>query len=318
MHHSLDRRTVMAVLASQGLLGACATPAMAQPADPMDVATFHAKRRFAVTPSGQIAYVEQGLGWVMLFIHGLPLNGLHWRFVMAQMQDQRRCIALDLMGLGYSRIAPTQEVSFNAQARMVREFLDALEIDQVDLVGNDSGGAIAQIFAAHNPHRLRSLTLTNCDVHDNWPPKVVLPSIEAARQGTLLDRYVAMIDNAEQRHARWTSAYSNPHVLTDEVYRAYIGPLMATPQTRANFHRYWTSFDNAQTLAIEPQLRRLQVPTLVVWATDDIFFAAKWAYWLRDTIPGVVRVVEVPGGKLFFAEDRPQDLVAPLRNLLTA
>lgn len=310
----LQRRALIAGLAGQGLLGACATLTDPRtPAAPMDVAAFHAGRRFADTPSGQIAYVEQGTGPVALFIHGVPLNGLHWRYVMAQMRDARRCIALDLMGLGYSRIGPTQDVSFAAQARMLREFLDALGIHQVDLVANDSGGAISQLFAVAHPQRLRTLTLTNCDVHDNWPPNPILPSIELARQGKLLDRYAAMLEQPDERYARWKSAYGDTRVLTDEVYRAYIEPLTATPHTRAAFHRYWTSFDNAQTVAIEPLLRRLKVPTLLVWGTHDIFFHVYWAYWLRDVIPGVVRLVEVPGAMLFFAEDRPHDLVAPLR-----
>jgi pimeloyl-ACP methyl ester carboxylesterase len=319
MKHAFPtRRTLLAGLAAQGLLSACAAPGrtpepLHDAAGPMDVATFHRLRRFVDTPSGRIAYVERGQGPVALFIHGVPLNGLHWRHVIAGVQDGRRCIALDLMGLGYTQIAPGQDVSFTAQARMVREFLDALGIDQVDLVGNDSGGAVSQIFAANHPQRLRTLTLTNCDVHTNWPPPQILPSIEAARQGTLLDRYASMIDNREQRLLRWKSAYGDTSVLTDDVYRAYLEPLMATPQTRAGFHRYWTSFDNAQTVAIEPALRRLRVPTLLAWGTGDIFFHVNWAHWLRDAIPGFTRLVEVPGAMLFFPEDRPQALIGPLR-----
>jgi pimeloyl-ACP methyl ester carboxylesterase len=309
-----SRRTVVTGLAAHGLLAACAgAPLASDAAAPMDVARFHALRRFVDTPSGRIAYVEQGRGPVALFIHGVPLNGLHWRHVIAGVQDGRRCIALDLMGLGHTQIAPGQDVSFTAQARMVLEFLDALGIDQMDLVGNDSGGAVSQIFAANHPHRLRTLTLTNCDVHTNWPPPQILPSIEAARQGTLLDRYASMIENSQQRLLRWKSAYGDTSVLTDEVYRAYLEPLMATPQTRAGFHRYWTSFDNAQTVAIEPALRRLRVPTLIVWGTGDIFFHVQWAYWLRDVIPGFVHLVEVPGAMLFFPEDQPQALIGPLR-----
>lgn len=314
-----SRRALLAGAAAQGLLAACAgTPLASGPATPMDVATFHRLRRFADTPSGRIAYVERGQGPVALFIHGVPLNGLHWRHVIAGMQDRRRCIALDLMGLGHTQIGPSQDVSFTAQARMVREFLDALGIDQVDLVGNDSGGAVAQIFAATNPQRLRTLTLTNCDVHDNWPPAQILPSIELARQGRLLDRYAAMIDQPAVRYERWKSAYADTSVLTDEVYRAYLEPLMASAHTRAAFHRYWTSFDNAQTRAIEPLLRRLQVPTLIVWGTADIFFWVHWAYWLRDAVPGVKRVVEWPGSMLFFPEDQPARLVGPLREFLAA
>lgn len=311
--HRLGRRAVIAGLAAQGLLGACAGIAT-----PMDVAAFNRLRRFADTPSGRIAYVEQGHGPVAVFVHGVPLNGLHWRHVMAAMRDQRRCIAIDLMGLGHTRIAPAQDLSFTSQARMLREFLDALGLDQVDLIGNDSGGAVCQIFAAHHPQRLRTLTLTNCDVHDNWPPSVILPSIELARQGRLLERYAAMIDQPAERYERWKSAYSDTSVLTDEVYRAYIEPLMATPQTRADFHRYWTSFDNAQTVAIEPLLRKLRVPTLLVWATNDVFFHVNSAYWLRDIVPGFKRLVEWPGSMLFFPEDQPQRLVAPLREFLSA
>src|SRR5215204_6144535 len=84
----------------------------------MDIATFHASRRFAAVASGRIAYFERGEGPVALFLHGVPINGYHWRHVIDRVQDRRRCIAIDLMGLGYTEIAPTQDVSFTAQAQM--------------------------------------------------------------------------------------------------------------------------------------------------------------------------------------------------------
>jgi pimeloyl-ACP methyl ester carboxylesterase len=282
----------------------------------MDAAAFHSQRRYANTDSGRIAYIEQGNGPVALFIHGVPLNGFHWRHVIAQLRVIRRCIALDLMGLGYTEIGPAHDVSFTAQARMMGQFLDALGIDQVDLVANDSGGAIAQIFTAHNPERVRTLTLTNCDVHDNWPPHAIAPQIEAAREGVLVDAYAKYLDDPEARGTRFARAYADPGVLTDEVYRVYIDPLRASEQSRDNFHRYWLAFDNRQTVAIEPLLRKLRMPTLIVWALDDIFFGVQWAHWLKKAIPGVERLVEVPGAKLFFPEDRPQALVDPLRSFL--
>jgi pimeloyl-ACP methyl ester carboxylesterase len=284
----------------------------------VNAATFHAQRRYAATASGRIAYIEQGSGPVALFIHGVPLNGYHWRHVIAQVQDIRRCIALDLMGLGYTEIGPAHDVSFTAQAAMVVRFLDALGIEQVDLVANDSGGAIAQIFAARNPGRLRTLTLTNCDVHDNWPPEAIAPQIEAARQGVLVDAFSAFLDDPEGRRVRFSRAYADPSVLTDEAYRVYIDPLRADAHRRDNFHRYWLAFDNRQTVAVEPLLRALRVPTLIVWGLADIFFGVAWAHWLKRTIPGAVAVVEVPGAKLFFPEDRPQALVEPLRSFWTS
>src|SRR5437016_12427509 len=151
----------------------------------MDAETFHARRRFAETPSGRIAYVEQGRGPAAVLLHGVPLNGFHWRHVIDAVSDLRRCIALDLMGLGYTEIAPDQDVSFGAQARMLAELCDARGLGPIDLVGNDSGGGIAQILEARHAERLRTLTLTNCDTPDNWPPEAEKPTLEAARTGAL-------------------------------------------------------------------------------------------------------------------------------------
>jgi pimeloyl-ACP methyl ester carboxylesterase len=157
----------------------------------MNVTEFHAKRRFVETPSGRIAFVEYGEGSPALFVHGVPLNGFHWRHVMKGLGDCRRCIALDLMGLGYSEIAPDQDVSFTAQARMIGEFIANLGLDQVDLVANDSGGAIAQIFAAHNPGRLRSLTDAGC-ARRGWPPEAIL-LISGSREGTLAGAFEQLL-----------------------------------------------------------------------------------------------------------------------------
>ena len=279
----------------------------------MDIATFHASRRFAHVKSGRIAFFEKGQGPTALFLHGVPLNGYHWRHVIDRIQYRRRCIAIDLMGLGHSEIAPSQEISFTAQAHMVAEVIDALGIEQIDLIGNNSGGAVAQIFAAHYPNRLTSLVLTNCDVHDGWPPPQVLPLIERARNGTLASIFQPMLDRpdlARERYAKGESvplfrSYADPGILTNQIIRLYLQPLLSSQERVEAFQRYWLGFDNAQTVAIHSALKALQVPTLIVWGLKDIFFDKKWAYWLKDTIPGARRVVEIEDARLFFPEDRP-------------
>jgi len=286
----------------------------------MDIASFHANRRFADVPSGRIAYFEKGTGPAALFVHGVPLNGYHWRHVIERVQHCRRCIAIDLMGLGYSEIAPSQDVSFTAQAHMLAEVMTALGIEKADLVSNDSGGAIAQIFAAHYPDRLTSLVLTNCDVHDGWPPPQVLPIMEHARNGTLAPIFQPLVEHPErarERYARGASvplfrSYADPSVLTDDIIRLYLQPLLSSQQRIEAFGRYWLGFDNKHTVAIHPALKRLEVPTLIVWGLKDFFFDRKWAYWLKDTIPGARRVVEVEDGRLFFPEDRPDELASPM------
>jgi pimeloyl-ACP methyl ester carboxylesterase len=286
----------------------------------MDIATFHKSRRFAHVKSGRIAYLDIGEGPAALFVHGVPLNGYHWRHVIEKVRHRRRCIAIDLMGLGYTEIAPNQDVSFAAQARMIAEVIDTLGIEKIDLVSNDSGGAIAQIFAAHHPDRLNSLVLTNCDVHDGWSPPQVLPVIERARNGTLAPIFQPLVDRPDlvrERFARGEQValfrcYADPAFLTDELIRLYLQPPLSSQQRIEAFQRYWLAFDNTQTTAIHAALQRLTLPTLIVWGLDDIFFDKKWAYWLKDTIPGARRVVEVPDGRLFFPEDRPDALATPM------
>src|SRR5258705_2476026 len=121
----------------------------------MDGIRSSAVRRSVQTASGHISYSEQGIGPVALFVHGVLLSGHLWRHQLADLSDIRRCVAVDLLAHGYTAIAPDQDVSVTANANMLKEFLDALSIDQADLVGNDSGGGIAQIFAALYPERGR-------------------------------------------------------------------------------------------------------------------------------------------------------------------
>ena len=124
----------------------------------MNAEEFHRTRKFADTPFGRIAYVERGSGPVALFLHGFPLNGFAWRDLLGELGRVRRCIAPDLMAFGYTEVAGDQDLSFAAQADMMAAFLDALQVDRVDLVGNDSGGGVSQMLAANHPARVRTLT----------------------------------------------------------------------------------------------------------------------------------------------------------------
>ena len=150
-------------------------------------ADYEAQRKSAQLPSGNVSYVQTGRGPAALFVHGLLVNGSLWRHQLDELANIRRCIAIDLLAHGATEIAPTQEVTFDAQAAMLAQFLDVLNIDQVDVVANDSGVGIALIFAANNPRCVRSLTLTNGDVYDNWPPKDFSGFFDMVRQGGLSD-----------------------------------------------------------------------------------------------------------------------------------
>jgi pimeloyl-ACP methyl ester carboxylesterase len=272
------------------------------------------------TPSGRISYVEAGAGPVALFVHGVLLNKHLWRRQLAGLSDIRRCIAIDLLAHGDTEIAADQDVSVTANAAMLREVLDALRIDQVDLVGNDSGGGIAQIFAALNPERVRTLTLTDCDTHDNWPPEAFKPFLEMAAAGGLADTLNAMLSDKTiyRSPGALGPAYENPEAVTDDDIEIYLGPLVRTEQRTRDFQRFLGAFDARHTLAIEPQLRRLQAPTLLVWGTDDVYFPVKWAHWLAGAIPGAQAPIELDGARLFFPEERAEAFNQALRAHLIA
>src|SRR5262245_46595538 len=107
-------------------------------------------RRTVATPSGTIAYTDRGAGPIALFVHGVFLNADLWDGVIDGLTDVRRCIAPDLLCHGGTIERAGADVSFAGQAQALVELIDALGIDRVDLVGNDSGGGIAQIMAARH------------------------------------------------------------------------------------------------------------------------------------------------------------------------
>jgi len=272
-------------------------------------------RHSVQTASGRISYIEQGKGPVALFVHGVLLNSYLWRHQLADLSDIRRNIAVDLLAHGDTEIAPDQDVSVTANAEMLKQFLDALKIDRVDLVGNDSGGGIAQIFAALYPERVRSLTLTDCDTHNNWPPEAFKPFLAMAAAGGLRGTLDAMLaDKSIYRSPQALGpAYEHPELLSDDSIETYLRPFVRTEQRTRDLQRFLAAFDNRHTLAIEARLKTLKAPTLIVWGTDDVYFDVKWSHWLSDNIPGTRRRVEFKGARIFFPEERWAEFDKELR-----
>ena len=283
----------------------------------MNAAEFAASRRFADTPQGRIAYVERGEGPAALFFHGAFLNGYQWRDVIERCGSARRCIAFDNLGHGHTEVGAGQAVDFDAQAAAAAGLLDTLGADRADLVGNDSGGAIAQVFAARHPARVRSLCLTNCDVYTNSPPALFRSTMEAIRTMGGLKVCTALLSDPRLARSRrgFGLAYERPEELSEETLAAYLSPLVATPEKAAVFDRFVLALEPQHMVEIAGALRRLEAPTLVAWGAGDPFFELKWAYWLAGAIPGARPVVELEGARLFWPEERPAQLGSLLLDL---
>src|SRR5215216_1475261 len=116
---------------------------------------------------GAIQYRESGSGPTIVFMHGLLVNGTLWRDVVPELEDRFRCVVPELP-LGSHRVPldPSADLSPPGLASIVDEFMAALDLSDVTLVGNDTGGAISQIVAANHPQRLARLVLTPCDMYD--------------------------------------------------------------------------------------------------------------------------------------------------------
>lgn len=281
----------------------------------MEIRQYQCLVRTVDTRFGRIGFAELGDGPVALLVHGVFLNGALWRHVMEEVADIRRCIAVDLLAHGASTASDREDLSFDAQADMLLALVDALGVRQVDLVGNDSGGAIAQIFAVRYPERVRSLTLTNCDVHDNWPPPAFATVMALVRANVFAAVARELLDRPELARSDFGlgAGYEYPARLGEDVLRAYLSPVLASERAARALQRFIAAWDNAQTTRIRGALQRLRVPTLIAWGTDDVFFPLRWAYWLYRTIPGARRVVELQGARLFFPEERAAEFANELR-----
>jgi pimeloyl-ACP methyl ester carboxylesterase len=278
----------------------------------MDVSTFTAQRQVLATPAGEIAYTAFGSGPAALFVHGLGTSALLWRHVIEDLRDTTRCIAIDLPAHGGT--PARDDMSAAALAQVVADLCDGLGLDRVDLVGNDTGGAVAQIFAARHPARLRSLTLTNCECVGNFPPPEFAPVVELARQGGLAPVLTALAaDPAAWETSPLGDGYQQPEKVPVEVRQAYLGAAGGTEERARDFERLVAALDPADMDAVSGPLHGLDVPTLLVWGTGDAAFGVKWAYYLRDMLPGAREVIEVDDAKMFFPEERPGDLAPHLR-----
>ncbi|GFG95829.1 alpha/beta fold hydrolase [Mycobacterium timonense] len=281
----------------------------------MNIDTLADHRRYATTPSGPISYLDVGSGRPAVFIHGILANSLLWRHVIAAVTgDQRRCIAVDLPGHGHTPPAPANaDVSLTGLARRVIELCEHLGLDRFDLVGNDTGGAVAQIVAAHMGAKLSTFTLTNCDTEGNTPPMLFKPVAIAARLGLLTRLGPSVARSRRLKLSGLTAGCPHPGRLPAELVDAYYDAVMGTPESSRAFARLVAAISSTDLVAVRSELAALTVPSLIVWGTGDVFFPLKWARRLADLIPGAVGITTVKGARMHFPDYRADEFIPVLR-----
>jgi haloalkane dehalogenase len=279
----------------------------------LDAPAWECATRYAATAFGRIAYVDLGRGDAALFLHGFPLSSFQWRGAVERLRGHRRCVAPDFLALGRTEVAAGQSVAPEAQARMLLALLDVLSIESVDVVANDSGGAVAQLLMVRHPERVRTVLLTNCDTERDSPPPALLPVIERARAGRFVDERLApwLADKALARSAAGIGGmcYADPRHPTDEAIESYLAPLVASFERKELVHAYAIALEKNPLVGVEKQLRGSRVPTRVVWGAADTIFSAASPDYLDRTLGASRGVRRLEDRKLFFPEELP-DVIA--------
>src|SRR5688572_6781266 len=287
----MHRRQFMAAAAGgivANAIGGCVASS-SQSVKATDAAAWNAARRFASLRFGRIAYVDRGTGQAALFLHGFPLSSFQWRGAFDRLADDRRCVAADFLGLGFTEVAPGQSCAPNAQVEMLATLLDSLSISTVDLIANDSGGAVAQLFVLRYPQRVRTMLLTNCDVEPDSPPAALKPVLDLAREGKFADAWLApWVANkslARSKDGLGGLTFTHPENPTDEAIDQYLAPLVSSPERKVLVHAYALGLDPNPLAGIEASLKRCTVPTRIIWGTGDPIFSAESPDYLDRLLP---------------------------------
>jgi pimeloyl-ACP methyl ester carboxylesterase len=257
-------------------------------------------------PDGTLHYHEAGRGTPIMFLHGYLMGANLWDPVIQLLKGEFRCLSLELpFGAHPTPMRPGADLTTAGVGRLVADFLDALDLQQVILVGNDSGGAIAQEVAVRHPERLSGLILASCDAFDNHPPKLFRPLITAARMGAL----TPLLATLKYRPVRsLPSAYGwlTHHRPPDELIDGWIANYLADKGVRRDTCRLIAALgDDAFMSQIAADLADFTKPVLLAWAADDKFFPLEHARRLAGILPNA-RLELIEGSRTWVMRDQPE------------
>jgi pimeloyl-ACP methyl ester carboxylesterase len=285
----------------------------------MDLDAFSLTKQFIHLGDARVAYADHGDGSPVLLLHGCPFSSFVWRNVIPTLAEAgHRCLAPDLLGLGDTETPADTDWSLPAQLAMVVNFLDALSLERIDVVGHDHGGAIAQMLAADQPDRINRLVLCNVEAYDNWPSGDERPFVVATQLPVLgaLVRLALSSPMTFKLILTAAKAVKDRSVLTDELVAGYVRANLSDPHKRAKTARFLAGQldpnNNRCTLDAVDGLRRFDHPTMLLWGAEDAHFGREWAERLASDIPGVSRKELLPTGHLLMEENpvRVSELLA--------
>ena len=268
-------------------------------------------------PQGVIRYREFGEGRPVVFVHGLLVDGRLWDTVAAQLRGVRAIVPDWPLGSHQVAMSRKADLSPRGVAKLVDDFLAALALDDVTLVGNDSGGAVSQLVAAYHPQRIGRLVLTNCDAFENFPPKMFAYLGVVARIPlglTLLAQSMRMPGALQMPFAfgMLTKRRIDKALLAD-----WVRPVRTDRGVRRDARKFVLGQTPELTLAAAEQLTRFRRPALIAWGADDPFFRFTYAERLAAILPEA-QLVRIEDARTFVSLDQPARLAEAIQAFVDA
>ena len=259
-------------------------------------------------PQGTVRYRDVGTGPAVVFIHGLLVNGQLWRKVTPMLSGSARCIVPDLpLGSHEIPMKPDADLSVDGVAKLVADLIEALDLEDVTLVGNDSGGAIAQVVAARYSGRVGRLVLTTCDAYDIFPP----PLFSYLRLLPHVPGLIALLAKGMRRSKALRDlplAYGllAKSGIPDDIVRSYVEPCATNPAIRRDVAKFARTVSPSVTRQVAKELRSFDRPVLLLWTPEDRFFPVSLAHRFVKDLPNA-RLVTIDDAYVFVAEDKPEN-----------
>lgn len=258
--------------------------------------------------AGTIHFEEFGPehGRPVVFVHGYMMGGQLWRQVSARLAARGlRCIAPTWpLGAHPQALRPGADRTISGVAGIVADALDALDLQDVVLVGNDTGGVVTQLVAVHHPDRIGALVLTSCDAFEHFPPPILKPLIRAARSKTMFRAAAQAVRiPAVRKRAYAELAHSNIDTLTQEWVRT----ALSDPAIAEDLRQFTLSLRTEVTTGVARRLGAFDKPTLIAWSADDVIFEPGDGKRLAATIPNA-RLEIIDGARTFSMVDQPDRL----------
>jgi len=255
-------------------------------------------------PQGTIRYRDAGEGKPVVFVHGYLVDSRLWSGVVDNLSDRCRCIAPD-WPLAAHQVAMNRDADLSPTgiAKLIADFLAKLELEDVTIVGNDSGGAISQVLATSHPDRIGRLVLTNCDTHENFPPGIfkAMPPLAKIPGGMLALSLPFRIEALAQRAFAPFAKTKIP----DALVASWMEPNKRSSAVRRDAAKVTAGMNKRYTLAAAQKLSESQLPIRLLWAPEDKLFPISYAERLAGACSNA-KVVPIADASTFVPLDQPQ------------